>query len=118
MFQCKDQSGRTVVLKKFPPKRIISLVPSQTELLFDLGLHEEVIGITKFCVHPEEWFRNKTRIGGTKTVKLEKIAPVWISDIQDIPGAFDMIQSIGMITGKEMQATALINQIKKDFSTL
>ena len=33
--------------------RIISLVPSQTELLYDLGLEEEVIGITKFCVHPK-----------------------------------------------------------------
>jgi ABC-type Fe3+-hydroxamate transport system substrate-binding protein len=138
-----DQLNRTMEIPA-SPKRIISLVPSQTELLFDLGLNEEVIGITKFCVHPEEWFRNKTRIGGTKTVKvdmiaslqpdliiankeenvkeqleqLEKIAPVWISDIQDIPGAFDMMQCIGAITGKETQATALINQIKKDFSTL
>jgi len=34
------------------PKRIISLVPSQTELLYDLGLEESIVGITKFCVHP------------------------------------------------------------------
>jgi len=138
-----DQLGRKMEIPKYP-KRIISLVPSQTELLFDLGLDEEIIGITKFCVHPEQWFRSKTRIGGTKTVKidmitslqpdliiankeenvkeqleqLEKIAPVWISDIQDIPGAFDMMQSIGIITGKEQEATTLINQIKKEFSTL
>jgi ABC-type Fe3+-hydroxamate transport system substrate-binding protein len=138
-----DQLDREIELTE-SPKRIISLVPSQTELLFDLGLKDEVIGITKFCVHPKEWFRNKTRIGGTKTVKvdmiaslhpdliiankeenvkeqleqLEKIAPLWISDIQDIGGAFDMMQSIGTITGKEMQATALINQIKKDFGTI
>ncbi|MEO6819178.1 MAG: cobalamin-binding protein, partial [Ginsengibacter sp.] len=51
--------------------RIISLVPSLTELLHDLGLEEEVIGITKFCVHPEVWFRTKTRIGGTKEVNFE-----------------------------------------------
>src|SRR5947199_2531420 len=55
------------------PKRIISLVPSQTELLYDLGLDEEVIGITKFCVHPSIWFKTKTRIGGTKNINIEKI---------------------------------------------
>src|SRR5690348_13004603 len=53
--------------------RIISLVPSQTELLFDLGLNQEVIGITKFCNHPEEWFRNKTRVGGTKNINIKII---------------------------------------------
>src|SRR6478752_309737 len=68
-----DQLNRTVEIPA-SPKRIISLVPSQTELLFDLGLDAEIIGITKFCVHPEEWFRSKTRVGGTKTVKVEMIA--------------------------------------------
>ena len=48
-------------------------MPSQTELLFDLGLDDEVIGITKFCVHPEQWFRSKTRVGGTKALKLDII---------------------------------------------
>jgi len=61
----KDQIGETIEFN-FPPKRIISIVPSQTELLFDLGLENEVIGITKFCVHPNEWFRSKTRIDGKK----------------------------------------------------
>lgn len=64
--------GREVVLQN-TAKRIVSLVPSQTELLADLGLDEEVIGITKFCVHPERWFRSKTRVGGTKTVNIEKV---------------------------------------------
>src|SRR4029078_8630233 len=68
----KAQAGRSVTLPDIP-KRIVSLVPSQTELLFDLGLDEEVIGITKFCVHPEKWFRTKTRIGGTKNINIEKI---------------------------------------------
>ena len=143
MLSCRDQMNRIIVLP-YPPKRIISLVPSQTELLFDLGLEEEVIGITKFCVHPEKWFRNKTRVGGTKTVKadmvaslkpdliiankeenvkeqvelLEKIAPVWISDVNNIEDAFNMMQSIGELTGKKEKAAAIINQIKKDFSEL
>ena len=56
------------------PNRIISLVPSQTELLYDLGLGEKVVGITKFCIHPDEWFKIKSRVGGTKTVNFEKIA--------------------------------------------
>ena len=60
-----DQTGRTVSIEK-NPKRIISIVPSQTELLAELGLDNEVVGITKFCIHPEEWFRNKKKAGGTK----------------------------------------------------
>lgn len=139
----KDQLNREITLPGIP-KRIISLVPSQTELLFDLGLDEEIIGITKFCVHPEYWFRNKTRIGGTKTVKtdliaslqpdliiankeenvqeqveaLEKTAPVWISDISTVEEAYHMMQSIGEITGTSLKADALIDQIKKGFHTL
>ena len=54
-------------------QRIVSLVPSITELLYDLELGNQVVGITKFCVHPSEWFKNKTRIGGTKDIHIEKI---------------------------------------------
>jgi ABC-type Fe3+-hydroxamate transport system substrate-binding protein len=59
--------------KKHKPKRIISLVPSITELLYDLGLESEVLGITKFCVHPEAWLKQKVMIGGTKKLNLKKI---------------------------------------------
>jgi ABC-type Fe3+-hydroxamate transport system substrate-binding protein len=55
------------------PKRIVSLVPSQTELLFDLGLEDSIVGITKFCVHPPHLKATKTIVGGTKNVKFEKI---------------------------------------------
>src|SRR6186713_2466973 len=68
----KDQAGRSVTLTNIP-NRIISLVPSQTELLYDLGLEEEVIGITRFCVHPHNWRHSKTNIGGTKKLHLDKI---------------------------------------------
>ena len=57
----KDQLGNTIRLEK-EPMRIVSLVPSQTELLYDLGLGDRVVGITKFCIHPEEWFYSKNRI--------------------------------------------------------
>lgn len=61
--------------------KIVSLVPSITELLSDLGLNDQVVGITKFCVHPENWYRNKRRVGGTKTLHLDiirELQPDWI----------------------------------------
>lgn len=67
-----DQLNRKIELSS-APKRIISLVPSQTELLYDLGLRDEVVGITKFCIHPEEWFHTKTRVGGTKKINFDVI---------------------------------------------
>ncbi len=66
-----DQTGKQITLTA-PPKRIVSLVPSQTELLYDLGLDDEVIGITKFCIHPQKWFQHKTRVGGTKRYTLTR----------------------------------------------
>src|SRR6185437_1469111 len=53
--------------------KIISLVPSQTELLCYLEMEAEVVGITKFCIHPDRWYRNKTRVGGTKNIQFETI---------------------------------------------
>ena len=55
------------------PQRIISLVPSQTELLVDLGLESKLVGITKFCVHPEDLRNRKQLVGGTKKVNFDKI---------------------------------------------
>lgn len=138
-----DQIGRTIELTT-TPKRIISLVPSQTELLFDLGLDEEVIGITKFCVHPEHWFRMKTRVGGTKQLHLEKIKQlqpdliiankeenlreqieelaknftVWVSDVNNLEDAVEMIESIGEVTSKKSQAKPIVEQIKENFCQL
>lgn len=73
-----DQMHRTVEVPECPI-RIVSLVPSQTELLYDLGLGNRVVGITKFCIHPNDWFSStsknaKQRIGGTKNVNFECIA--------------------------------------------
>ncbi len=144
MFHCIDQLGKTVTLKKYPPQRIISLVPSQTELLHDLGLNDEVIGITKFCVHPKIWFNNKERIGGTKNVniekirvlqpdiiiankeenvkeqieQLEKIAPVWISDVSNYEDAFEMIEQVGALVNKAQRAKKIVPQIEMSFSKL
>ena len=72
MIFSTDQLGRQLTFQKNPIK-IISIVPSQTELLFDLNLEEEVLGITKFCVHPTEWLKSKTIVGGTKNLNIDKI---------------------------------------------
>ncbi len=68
----KDQIGRVLVKPKKITK-IISLVPSQTELLVDLGLEDYIVGITKFCIHPKHLKTSKKVVGGTKTISLEKI---------------------------------------------
>lgn len=56
-----------------PRHRIVSLVPSITELLFDLGLGGEVVGRTGFCVHPWEQVRRVTKVGGTKDVRMDRV---------------------------------------------
>lgn len=138
-----DKSNNSINLS-FTPERIISLVPSQTELLFDLGLDEEVVGITKFCIHPASWFKKKQRIGGTKTVKtdvvrslqpdlilankeenvkeqieeLKQIAPVWVSDIKTLDDALEMIKSAGILVHKQERANELTNQIKEAFEQI
>ena len=71
-MQFSDQILNSIEIP-FPPKKIISLVPSQTELLYDLGLENNIIGITKFCIHPQHLKKTKQIIGGTKNLHLEKI---------------------------------------------
>lgn len=138
-----DQLNRDVELSSVP-KRIISVVPSQTELLFDLGLNEEIIGITKFCIHPEDKFKSTTKIGGTKQLDIAKIkslqpdliiankeenersqieelmdfCPVWISDISNLAGALDMIERVGEVVGKTAEANLLNRKIEQLFSEL
>ncbi|WP_426060845.1 ABC transporter substrate-binding protein [Hymenobacter sp. B1770] len=138
-----DQMGRRVAVP-FPPQRIVSLVPSQTELLFDLGLGDKVVGLTKFCIHPAEARKGATVIGGTKNFDFEKIAalkpdliignkeenyqagieelatqyPVWLSDISTLPEALDMIRRVGFIVGAKDKAVALAAEIEACFSML
>ena len=143
MLSFTDQLGRTIHLPSYP-ERIISVVPSQTELLFDLGLQNEVVGITKFCVHPDQWFHCKQRVGGTKTLKMDiidslepdlliankeentkdqieaiaKKYPVWISDVHDLHTALEMILAIGNLTNRAQNAILLTQHIRDNFNQL
>lgn len=133
----KDQIGRVLDINT-TPKRIVSLVPSQTELLYDLGLEASVIGITKFCVHPKHFKKDKTSVGGTKQVnfkkiaslnpdiilcnkeentlemisQLEVIAPVHISDIYTIKDCLELIIMYGNLFHVEKKAIDLVKTIQ------
>ncbi|MGV9004318.1 ABC transporter substrate-binding protein [Flavobacterium sp.] len=129
------------------PNRIVSLVPSQTELLFDLGLQDCLVGVTKFCVHPLHLKATKIVVGGTKTVNVDKIrvlqpdiiicnkeentkeivellspiCPVWVTNIFTIEDNIQMITDFGTIFNKQIEAQHWNYKIKlalADFKSL
>lgn len=132
-----DQLGNSHTFESVP-KRIISLVPSQTELLFDLGLEENLVGITKFCIHPYHLKSTKKIIGGTKKVhyekikllqpdiiiankeenteeiveELRKICPVWVTNILTIEDSLQMISDFGQLFNKRTEAKKWIDKIQ------
>lgn len=67
-----DASGVAVSMPA-PPRRIVSLIPSITEILFALGLGDAVAGCTVYCTQPPEGVATKTRVGGEKNPKLDLI---------------------------------------------
>lgn len=131
-----DQLNRLISIDK-TPTRIVSVVPSQTELLVDLGLENALVGITKFCVHPHHLRHCIAVVGGTKQVhcegikalqpdlilcnkeentkemiqELEKIAPVHISDINTLDDALELIRCYGELFSKEDIACKIIEGI-------
>ena len=138
-----DQLNREILIN-YPPKRIVSLVPSQTELLFELGLDQEIIGLTKFCIHPIEKFAERTKIGGTKKLNIQLIRdlnpdliignkeeneqsqieelmedyPVWMSDIYTLEDAKKTIAQIGELVDRQPEASYLNHLISAGFNDL
>jgi ABC-type Fe3+-hydroxamate transport system substrate-binding protein len=128
MKQLIDQLGISHTFES-APKRIVSLVPSQTELLYDLGLEDRIVGITKFCVHPYHLKSTREIVGGTKKVnyqkirllepdiivcnkeentkeiveELLKICPVWVTDISTVDDNFQMITDFGQLFDKRIE---------------
>jgi ABC-type Fe3+-hydroxamate transport system substrate-binding protein len=143
MFSSTDQLGNALHFEA-RPRRIVSLVPSQSELLWDLGLEKELVGITKFCIHPGKMFKTVERIGGTKQLDLEKIVglkpdlvignkeenersqiealqkecKVWMSDIYTFEDSFAMMLELGKILGKETTVLELINTLNKSLNAV
>lgn len=134
----KDMLGREISIPS-KPERIVSLCPSQTLTLADLGCTERLVGITRFCIHPEELYRSAKRIGGTKRVNYEAIAelkpdliigekeentlemilqlekdyPVYMTDVTDIPSSYDMVRNLGVVTQSESVAENLVQEMKE-----
>lgn len=132
-----DMLNRTLVLET-TPARIVSLVPSQTELLYELGLEESIVGITKFCVHPFHFKSVKKIVGGTKKVHVEKIAalapdiiicnkeentpemvdelskiaPVWVTDIATLEDNYRMIAEFGILFNRRTEARKWQDKIR------
>lgn len=141
---CTDDLGREVDITNFPPKRIISVVPSLSELLFDLGLQERIVGITKFCIFPDELYRSKPRIGGTKSLHIDKIKslkpdlilankeenqkedidklsatfPTYVTDIKTLADALKKIDIIGTITDTKRSSDEICASIISQFEEL
>lgn len=139
----QDQLGRTVEITGKPHK-LISLVPSITELLFDLGLGEFIRGRTKYCIHPEEKTGEVPTVGGVMGLdyhqieqikpdvifasreensqnEIDEIAkefPVWVSDVQNLTDALEMIQTIGKICEVEETAKNMVQNIRDNFNLL
>lgn len=126
------------------PQRIISLVPSQTELLLDLGLERRLAGRTKFCIHPVDAVRDIAIVGGTKKLILDRIHelqpdliignreeneegqiielsskyPVWMSDIYSLEDALKMIRDLGGLLAVEPQGATMADEIGTGFEGL
>lgn len=131
-----DQMGNTIFLNALP-ERIVSLVPSQTELIFSLGRADKLAGRTKFCIHPKPGISEVPVIGGTKTPDFEKIIqlqpdliignkeendresveklkgryPVWMSDIENFNDAIQMIRAVGQLVDADIAADKLVSRI-------
>ncbi len=138
----KDDRGKEIEFKEWP-RRIVSLVPTQTELLFSLGLEKEVVGTTNYCNYPEA-AKHKEKIGGFSEFDIEAICalkpdlilsfgtiqlPVieklekrglrvfWMypHTVNEILG---LIERVGEITGTIREARQLRESVEKEVNSL
>jgi ABC-type Fe3+-hydroxamate transport system substrate-binding protein len=123
-----------------PPQRVVSLVPSITETLFDLGAGDAVVGVTDFCIFPAEL--DRPRVGGTKNPRVEEIralapdlahlnleenlrrhaeaieefAPVFVSEPKTTPDVVELIAVLGALHACEERAAERIAQLEEEIA--
>ncbi len=133
----QDLLGRSFAFPA-PPKRVVSLVPSLTEALFDLDAGDAVVGITDFCIFPEG--TEQPRVGGTKNPRIDEIralspdlvyvnleenlekharqiesfAPVFVTEPKTIDDVADLIRTLGLIHGREGRAHDLVSELNRE----
>ncbi|MDI6892848.1 MAG: cobalamin-binding protein [Actinomycetota bacterium] len=135
-IELADDLGRKVTIDK-KPERIVSLAPSNTEILFALGLDDSIVGVTDFCDYPEE-AKSKEKIGGFSDPNIEKIVEVkpdlilatgmhqkilgqlenvgltvFVLDSKGIGGVIDGIEKIGKLTGEEEAAQEVVSEMRR-----
>ncbi len=124
------------------PQRIVSLVPSLTEFLVDIGVGERLVGRTKFCIHPEDAVARIPTFGGTKNPKVDAIVDagadlvimnreenrredyealaertrVLMTNILTVDDALLEMRRIGEAVGCAARANALCNLVEDEFS--
>lgn len=132
-----DDMDREVNLLIYPPNRVISLCPSITETLIELGVN--VVGRTKFCIHPKEKISQISVVGGTKKVNFDKIIslnpdliiaekeentpeivfilekhfPVYVVNIETWEDGINMIVRLGDLVGQTEGFLAISKQLEK-----
>lgn len=122
---------------KTAPRRIVSLVPSLTETLFAFGLGEHIVGVTNFCVEPQEKVKEKARVGGTKSFSVERVKElepdlvianaeenreedirqllraglsVFMTFPRTVHGAINMMRRLADVTGAQESARPIIEE--------
>lgn len=128
----------------FPPKRVVSLVPSQSEFLTTIGLGERLVGVTKFCIHPESLKTQAQIVGGSKHFHIHKVlalkpdlvignmeenskelieelaaeVPVFMTRIEDVEDAFDMMIAVGGCCDLAQSAKSMVKVLKTEWQKL
>jgi len=141
-LEVTDQDGRAVTIERMPEK-IISLVPSITEIVYALGLEDKLVGVTNYCNYPEA-VKDKPKIGGYSTVDLEKVVEIQpdlilatrihraevIPELErlgltvldlyptTIDEVLEAITMVGECTGKEDEASQLVTGIRDRISAI
>lgn len=136
----RDVRGKAFAPLGSGPLRLVSLVPSTTETLFAIGRGDDLLGYTRFCVHPADRIEPEKWVGGTKNPKIERIlalqpylvlanreenreeeiaaleaagVPVWVAEPRTVPDAIADLRAMGTLLGREEKTERLAQQIEE-----